>query len=159
MCGRTCCTLSPDVVPLALTTVTPKGIAPTWTTKTSSYRPSTNVPPTRVTPILVREHKLKDGGECKEADYRLQPMLWGFIPPWHKGEEPTKHGYTTNNARIEGILESKMYRGAVNRGARCVVICDGEIQQPAKLGFDLWYMLGLCQCIALYSYLVHSKFL
>ena len=57
MCGRTCCTLAPCVVPLACTAVTPRGVAPTWTTKNSSYRPSTNVPPTRVTPILVREHK------------------------------------------------------------------------------------------------------
>ena len=58
MCGRTCCTMGPSVVPLACTAVTPKGAAPpAWTTKTSSYRPSTNVPPTRVTPVLVREHK------------------------------------------------------------------------------------------------------
>ena len=60
MCGRTCCTLGPSVVPLACTAVTPKGVTPAWTTKTSSYRPSTNVPPTRVTPVLVREHK----GSC-----------------------------------------------------------------------------------------------
>ena len=84
-------------------------------------------------------HKLEDGGagKPKEADYRVQPMLWGFIPPWHRGEEPTKHGYTTNNARIEGVVESKLYRGAVARGQRCVVICDGEVQ------LQFWSFLGL----------------
>ena len=53
-------------------------------------------------------------------------MLWGFVPEWHRGAEPTKHGYSTNNARIEGVVESKLYRRAIGRGQRCVVICDGE---------------------------------
>ena len=55
-----------------------------------------------------------------------------FLPSGNlgrRGAEPTKHGYTTNNARIEGVAESKLYRGAVGRGQRCVVICDGEAQQ------------------------------
>ena len=70
--------------------------------------------------------QLEEGGKAKEADYCLQPMLWGFVPEWHRGAEPTKHGYSTNNARIEGVVESKLYRRAIGRGQRCVVICDGE---------------------------------
>ena len=77
--------------------------------------------------------QLEDGGKAKEGDYRVQPMLWGFVPAWHRGAEPTKHGYTTNNARIEGVVESKLYRGAVGRGQRCVVICDGEARQQYRL--------------------------
>lgn len=122
MCGRICCTLGPEAVPYACTTVTPKGVVPEWTSSkgtytSSNYLPSTNVPPTRVQPVLC----------CTEDNgFILHPMLWGFVPPWHKGEDPTKHGLTTNNARIEGIRESKLYSGSVNKGRRCVVLCDGK---------------------------------
>ena len=76
--------------------------------------------------LHVNSLQLEDGGKAREADYCLQPMLWGFVPEWHRGAEPTKHGYSTNNARIEGVVESKLYRRAIGSGQRCVVICDGE---------------------------------
>ena len=32
----------------------------------------------------------------------VQPMLWGMVPFWHRGDVPTSHKLTTNNARLEG---------------------------------------------------------
>lgn len=46
-----------------------------------------------------------------------------MVPPWFQGTDPKKHGMSTNNARIEGIKDSKLYSG--NLKNRCVVICDG----------------------------------
>ena len=52
-------------------------------------------------------------------------MLWGLIPFWHHGSNPTDHKLTTNNARIEGIKESRLYKPSLEKDRRCVVICDG----------------------------------
>ena len=50
----------------------------------------------------------------------------GMIPPWFRGPDPTKHGLSTNNARLENLEESKLYKPALMQGNRCVVICDGK---------------------------------
>ena len=39
----------------------------------------------------------------------MQPMLWGLVPPWHRGPAPTTHGLSTNNCRVEGVAASKLY--------------------------------------------------
>lgn len=52
------------------------------------------------------------------------PMMWGMIPVWHKGDY-RKHGLTTNNCRLEHLMDSKLYRGPFKRGQRCVIICEG----------------------------------
>lgn len=54
----------------------------------------------------------------------LVPMLWGLIPFWHRGDY-NKHGLTTNNCRLESMLESKLYKHAFNKGQRCVILCEG----------------------------------
>ena len=54
-----------------------------------------------------------------------------MVPPWYQGPDPTKHGLSTNNARLENIGESKLYRPALVQGARCVVICDGFYEWKA----------------------------
>lgn len=51
-------------------------------------------------------------------------MLWGLIPYWHKGD-PTKHKLSTNNCRLEGLSESKLYKGPFQQGKRCVILCEG----------------------------------
>lgn len=51
-------------------------------------------------------------------------MLWGLIPYWHKGD-PTKHKLSTNNCRLEGLSESKLYKGPFRQGKRCVILCEG----------------------------------
>lgn len=50
------------------------------------------------------------------------------------GSDPTKHGLTTNNARIEGLRDSKLYKGAMERKQRCVVICDGTESNHDMVG-------------------------
>ena len=32
---------------------------------------------------------------------------------------------STTNCRIEGLLESKLFKDPLNKGKRCVVLCDG----------------------------------
>ena len=98
--------------------------------------------------------KLEDGGKAREADYCLQPMLWGFVPEWHRGAEPTKHGYSTNNARIEGVVESKLYRRAIGRGQRCVVICDGEALVQDDPPIDLQRGPSCCHLGCVYLFLL-----
>ena len=72
---------------------------------------------------------------------------------------PTKHGLTTNNCRIEGIEEKKLFREPLRKGYRCVVICDGfyewktegkKVKQPYFISFPqpegVWkhYKLKCC---------------
>lgn len=53
-------------------------------------------------------------------------MLWGMIPFWHSSSlDYRKHGLTTNNCRLESMLESKLYKNAFHRGQRCVILCEG----------------------------------
>ena len=53
----------------------------------------------------------------------------GLIPPWNKS--PDLGGLSTNNARLENLGESKLYRPALAQGGRCVVICDGFYEWKA----------------------------
>ena len=89
---------------------------PTWMEAPCGgiYKPSANTPPTSYTPVLYWQ---ENEGPV------IQPMLWGLVPPWHRGENPTSHGVSTNNARLEGVQSSKLYGPCLKR--RCVVICDG----------------------------------
>lgn len=62
--------------------------------------------------------------EDQKFERVIVPMMWGMIPVWHKGDY-RKHGLTTNNCRLERLMESKLYRGPFKSGQRCVVICEG----------------------------------
>jgi len=48
-----------------------------------------------------------------------------MVPPWFHGPDPNKHGLSTNNARLENIVDSKLYKPSLLQGLRCVVVCDG----------------------------------
>ena len=155
MCGRTCCTLPPDVLPYACTTGRTgkkKQQLPKWNTlkeksvedteddkkksKGCHYIPSTNIAPTLYTPVMLLvspnhqksnaplQNKQEENNESGPV-VMLQSMMWGLIPPWHRSDSPKGHGLTTNNARIENIKESKLYRHPLENKQRCVVICDG----------------------------------
>ena len=65
MCGRTCCTLSPDVLPYACTVVTKN--PPDWVGNDVGYKTSTNIAPTSYTPVLVNH----------DDKTMLQSMMWG----------------------------------------------------------------------------------
>lgn len=84
--------------------------------------PSYNIAPTDVTPVLVSALHFDD--ESKITDRILIPMMWGLIPCWHKGDY-RKNGLTTNNCRLESMLQSTLYKPLFLRGQRCVILCEG----------------------------------
>lgn len=112
------------------------------------YVPSYNVAPTDITPVLVSKDHFYDEDDAKNMvnNRIVVPMMWGMIPFWHKGDY-RKHGLTTNNCRLEHMLESKLYRGPFNRGQRCVILCEGfyewqttKAAKPSERAAHLLYM-------------------
>lgn len=110
------------------------------------YKPSYNLAPTDISPVLISAAHFNygtdldtstlpddfnedldiDDGVGDDGDQVLVPMLWGMIPFWHDSSmDFRRHGLTTNNCRLETMLESKLYRNAFHRGQRCVVLCEG----------------------------------
>ena len=91
-------------------------IVPVWNDAPcgGEYSPSPNIAPTLYTPILYRSHE----------QITLQPMMWGLIPPWHQGPGPKTHGLSTNNCRLEGVMDSKLYSPCLS-SRRCVIVCEG----------------------------------
>ncbi|KAH8278627.1 hypothetical protein KR018_006260, partial [Drosophila ironensis] len=87
------------------------------------YQPSHNIAPSDITPVIVSAAHFSDAEDKKRARV-VMPMMWGMIPFWHKGDYK-RHGLTTNNCRLEHMLDSKLYRGPFKRGQRCVVVCEG----------------------------------
>lgn len=109
------------------------------------YKPSHNIAPTDITPVLISaahfdtdetiesnqfpefdedDDNQSEGGDS--SDQMLVPMLWGMIPFWHDSSlDYRKHGLTTNNCRLETMLESKLYKNAFHKGQRCVILCEG----------------------------------
>lgn len=111
------------------------------------YKPSYNLAPTDISPVLIsaahfqsdsdadiscdeffsseQENSSDEETDCS-SDQVLVPMLWGMIPFWHNSSlDFRKHGLTTNNCRLESMLESKLYKRAFSKGQRCVVLCEG----------------------------------
>lgn len=90
--------------------------------------------PTDITPVLVSAKHFQDtvaqadDAQQQTADSNdrvLVPMMWGMVPFWHHGADHRNHGLTTNNCRMEGMLQSKLYANALRKGQRCVVVCEG----------------------------------
>lgn len=80
----------------------PSFLYPFFQSDHSAYHPSTNIPPTRLTPVIVAKDKEQGKDDIKKEeeieqdekskDFELISMLWGFVPVWYHGEDPTKHG-------------------------------------------------------------------
>ncbi|XP_063832322.1 abasic site processing protein HMCES [Ostrinia nubilalis] len=127
MCGRTGLSLNKTQIQCACS-YKPKGsssyIKPDWLPEHNDgkeYTPSYNIAPTDVTPVLVSASKYKNATKTSRV---LKPMMWGIIPPWHKGDYKT-HNLTTNNCRIETIQSSKLYSPILKDGGRCIIIAEG----------------------------------
>uniref|UniRef100_A0A1B6D327 Abasic site processing protein HMCES n=5 Tax=Clastoptera arizonana TaxID=38151 RepID=A0A1B6D327_9HEMI len=90
------------------------------------FNPSPNIAPTDISPVLISGDHYN-----KETKRVLQPMMFGMIPHWHKGDYKT-HKLSTNNCRIEGINSSKLFNIPLKLGQRCVVVCDGYYEWQAK---------------------------
>ncbi|EDX13682.1 GD18590 [Drosophila simulans] len=138
MCGRTCLTLDPDQVicackyPKKSTRKEPdfnkKDIkdeegsemeTPEWRAEYNlgrRYQASYNIAPTDITPVIVSAAHFSDAEDQKCARV-VTPMMWGMIPFWHKGDY-RRHGLTTNNCRLEHLMDSKLYCGPFKRGQR-----------------------------------------
>ena len=84
---------------------------------------SYNVAPARDVPV-IRIASVEDGSEREGV-----MMRWGLVPPFLKGENPK---FPTMNARIETMESSPAFRGAWEKGQRCIV--------PAEAFYE-WQMM------------------
>jgi len=78
----------------------------------ADYRPCWNAAPTSKFPVVV----------SKNGERTLTLMRWGLVPSW---ASDLKIGYSTFNARAEGLQTRPAFRGAWKAGRRCLVIADG----------------------------------
>jgi putative SOS response-associated peptidase YedK len=76
------------------------------------YQPRWNAAPTSKLPVVV----------SKNGERTLTLMRWGLIPSW---ASDIKIGYSTFNARADGIDSRPAFRSAWKAGRRCLVIADG----------------------------------
>ncbi|XP_053691371.1 abasic site processing protein HMCES [Sabethes cyaneus] len=86
------------------------------------YSPSYNIAPTDITPVLASAIHFDD--QAASTERVIVPMMWSMVPSWHKGDY-RRHGLTTNNCRLEGLVMSKLYSPPLNAGQRCVILCEG----------------------------------
>lgn len=84
--------------------------------------PSYNISPGEIAPIIVSAKHFDP--KAKSTDRVLIPALWGLIPRWHTGDYK-KHGLTTNNARLETLVTSKLYKPCLERSRRCIIPIEG----------------------------------
>ncbi len=105
-----------------------------------NFEPAWNVPPTG--PMLVATYA-KGGERVSEI------MRWGLLPAWAKD---VKVGYSTFNARADSVTTKPGFRGAWQKGQRCLVVTDGFYEwrksdkQPFAIGMaddGLMVMAGL----------------
>ncbi len=89
-----------------------------------------NVAPTQEMPVVV---------QAQEGGNRLEIMKWGLIPFWSK--EP-KAGYSTINARAEGLESKPAYRKPV-RSQRCIVPADGFYEWQKSNGSKVPFFIHL----------------
>ncbi|GBP38894.1 Embryonic stem cell-specific 5-hydroxymethylcytosine-binding protein [Eumeta japonica] len=138
MCGRTGLSLDKNQVQCACS-YKPKNatkfIKPPWIDEHNGgkeYTPSYNIAPTDVTPVIISASRFTEDN----TNRIIKPMMWGIIPPWHKGDH-RNHGLSTNNCRIENIKSSKLYGPALREGGRCVIVVEGfyewQTTKPTKI--------------------------
>lgn len=76
------------------------------------YQPRWNAAPTTKLPVVVADRRGRT----------LTLMRWGLVPSW---ATDIKIGYSTFNARAEGLPGRPAFRDAWRAGRRCLVIADG----------------------------------
>jgi hypothetical protein len=54
----------------------------------------------------------------------VQPNILKIIFVLLQGEAKS-HGLSTNNCRLEGLLDSKLYKPVLNKRKLCVIVCQG----------------------------------
>jgi putative SOS response-associated peptidase YedK len=76
------------------------------------YRPRWNAAPSSNLPVVI----------SRRTEQVLTLMRWGLVPSW---ADDIKIGYSTFNARAEGIDTRPAFRSAWQARRRCLVIADG----------------------------------
>ena len=95
-----------------------------WSRELVSY----NVAPTQEVPVVVSVGGVREG----------RFMRWGLIPHFAHGQAGP---YATINARVETLRTSPAYRGAWQRGQRCLVIASGFYEwQVVAAAKQPWYI-------------------
>ncbi|CAK1593851.1 unnamed protein product [Parnassius mnemosyne] len=127
MCGRTALSLDKELIRCACSYKN-RGdsyVKPEWLHEHNDgkeYVPSYNIAPTDVSPVLISSSKYRTTqSDCIRI---IKPMMWGIIPPWHKGDYH-KHNLSTNNCRLENIRQSKLYNPILLDGGRCIIVIEG----------------------------------
>lgn len=91
-----------------------------------AYEANLNVAPTDPVPVI---RVVRDRAGEREAVI----MRWGLIPFWARGEAPK---YSTINATIEKLKTAPAWKGAWERGQRCIMPCSGfyewQLQEDGK---------------------------
>ena len=90
-------------------------------------------------PVLVSKDHVKDEksettelptetdtcvSQTVQCEWVVQPMRWGLVPHWHTGDIKSV-GYQMINARSDGILSKRTFKGPLEKGRRCVILIEG----------------------------------
>ncbi|XP_050354806.1 abasic site processing protein HMCES isoform X2 [Nymphalis io] len=139
MCGRTGLSLNKEQVRCACSYKQKNGntyIKPDWLHEHNDgkeYLPSYNIAPSDVTPVLIAGNRNEGISKTSRV---LKPMMWGIIPPWHKGDYKN-HNLSTNNCRIENIKSSKLFNPILINGGRCVIVVEGFYEWQTTIKFKI----------------------
>jgi putative SOS response-associated peptidase YedK len=82
------------------------------------WAPGFNIAPTATVPIIRRARHAYDSEHSNEGAL----VRWGLIPFWAHGVPPK---FATFNARVEGLDSTPSFRGAWERGRRCILPAAG----------------------------------
>jgi putative SOS response-associated peptidase YedK len=128
MCGRCCQSLEAKDIICACKykkNEDSKEIEPVYRNEYNlgrTYTPKYNLAPQDLCLIMVSSKHFDENADSRERT--ILPALWSIIPRFHKGDYK-KHGLTTNNARMESLEKSKLYKPLLTKGKRCVLIVEG----------------------------------
>jgi len=84
----------------------------------ANYQPRWNAAPTSLLPVVISHN----------GERTLTLMRWGLVPSWARD---IKIGYSTFNARAEGIDTRPAFRNAWKARRRCLVVADGYYEWRA----------------------------
>lgn len=138
MCGRIALGLDPDKICHLCQYKSSDNkhehkITPDWKNlyNDRSYKPSYNMSPGMLCPVIILNKHLNDLLGSDEVDYTqtltsrvVTPMLWGLVPSWYKGDIKQIQ-YKTINCKSETLDTKPAFRTAVKNGRRCVILAQG----------------------------------
>ncbi|MEY8877372.1 MAG: SOS response-associated peptidase [Leptothrix sp. (in: b-proteobacteria)] len=83
------------------------------------------------------------GGFVRPGADGLEAVVgqWGMVPPGSAARRPAARTILTNNARAEGLAERPTYRGAWQRGQRCLIPASWFQEPNWETGRNHWWQL------------------